>query len=167
VWSVADNRIAHSALRNSKGIVLIEDISKQMPEFETDCQNIDVRPNFITSDLLAVLGCRRLDVVSLRSGKVFSSTLEGEQAFFVAASRDGSRFAIMQIFALPGDPPSVSKERITVFDVAQRKAVFLTDISELRGSTLGESSGVALSPDGSRLAINSVGVVRLFALRDQ
>ena len=167
VWSIADNRIAHSALRNRHGIVLIEDISKQTPEFETDCQNMDVRPNFITSDLLAVLGCGRLDLVSLRSGKVFSSAVEGEQAFFVAASRDGSRFAVMQIFTWPGDPPSLSKERITVFDVGQRKAVFLVDISDLRGSTSGESSGVALSPDGSRLAINSGGVVRLFALRVQ
>ena len=54
-----------------------------------------------------------------------------------------------------------------MFDVVQRQPVFVTDISDLRSSNLGESSGVALSPNGSSLAINSAGVVRLFALRVQ
>jgi hypothetical protein len=165
VWSIADNRIASSALRNTNGIMLVTDVRKQLAEYETDCK--DVRPNFISSDLLAVLGCQRVDVVSLARGKVFSSTVEGDEIFFATASRDGSRFAIIQIFVKAGDPPRLSKERVTVFDVVQRQPVFVTDISDLRGSNLGESSGVALSPNGSSLAINSAGVVRLFALRVQ
>jgi hypothetical protein len=145
--------------------MLVTDVRKQLAEYETDCK--DVRPNFISSDLLAVLGCQRVDVVSLARGKVFSSTVEGDEIFFATASRDGSRFAIIQIFVKAGDPPRLSKERVTVFDVVQRQPVFVTDISDLRGSNLGESSGVALSPNGSSLAINSAGVVRLFALRVQ
>ena len=164
-WSVADNRIASSALRNSKAIVLVTDVPKQVAEYETDCS--DIRPNFITNDLLAVVGCKRIDVVSLTSGKVFSSAVEGDQAFFATASRDGSRFAVMQTFISPGDPPSLSKERVTVFDVLRKRPVFVTDISDLWGSITGESSGVALSPDGSHLAVNSAGVVRLFALEIQ
>lgn len=163
VWSIADNRIASSASRNASGIVLVTDVRKQPARYETDCR--DIRPNFITSDLLAVLGCKRVDVVSLTGGKVFSSTSEGDEAFFATASRDGSRFAVMQTFLMAGDPPRLSKERVTVFDVARRRPVFVTDISDLWGSTPGESSGVALSPDGSTLAVNSAGVVRLFALR--
>ncbi len=58
-------------------------------------------------------------------------------------------------------------ERVTVFDVAQRKPVFATDISDLREPYTGASSGVTLSPDGSSLAINSAGMVRLFALQGQ
>jgi hypothetical protein len=163
VWSIADNRVAYSAFRREKGVVLVKDIVKQMPEYETDCKG--VRPNFITSDLLAVIGCERLDVVSLTSGKTFTSTLKGADALFAAVSRDGSRFAVIQVFARPGDPPSLSLERVTVFDVARQKAVFATDISDLKGSTTGASSGVALSPDGASLAINSAGIVRLFALQ--
>jgi hypothetical protein len=165
VWSIADNRVASSAWRGEQGVVLVKDSSKQVPDYQTDCKY--VRPNFITSDLLAVLGCARLDVVSLTSGKTFTSALKGAEAFFAAASRDGTRFAVIQVFSRPGDPPSLSLERITVFDVNQRKPVFATDISDLKGSTTGASSGVALSPDGSALAINSAGVVRLFALQVQ
>src|ERR1700741_1418665 len=83
VWSIADNRVAYSAFRGEKGVVLVKDSTKQMPEYETECKN--VRPNFITSDLLAVLGCERLDVVSLTSGKISTSPLKGADAFLVAA----------------------------------------------------------------------------------
>ena len=162
VWSIANNRIAYVAMRNARGLALVTGVPKQLAEYEMDCT--DVRPNFITSDLLAVLGCKRVDVVSLTNGKVFSSTVEGDQAFFAAASRDGSRFAVIQSFESAGDPPSLSKERVTVFDVRRRGPVFVTDISDLWGSTTGESSGVALFPSGSSLAVNSAGVVRLFAL---
>jgi hypothetical protein len=165
VWSIADNRVAYSAFRGEKGVVLVKDIIKQVPEYETDCK--DVRPNFITTDLLAVLGCERLDVVSLTSGKTFTSTLKGADAFFAASSRDGSRFAVIQAFVRPGDPPSLSMERVTVFDVTRQKAIFAMDIYDLKGAMSGASSGVALSPDGNSLAINSAGVVRLFALQVQ
>ena len=165
VWSIADNRVASDAFRGEGGVVLIRDISKKVPEYQTDCKG--ARPNFITSDLLAVLGCERLDVVSLTSGKTFTSTLKGAEAFFAAVSRDGNRFAVIQAFTRPADPPILSLERVTVFDVTQRKPVFATDISDLKDFTIGGSSGVALSPDGSSLAINSAGVVRLFALQAQ
>jgi hypothetical protein len=165
VWSIADNRVAYSAFRGEQGVVLVKDSIKQVPDYQTDCRN--VRPNFITNDLLAVLGCERLDVVSLSSGKTFTSALKGADAFFAAASRNGTRFAVIQAFSSPGDPPSLSLERVTVFDVNRRKPVFATDISDLKGARTGASSGVALSPDGSSLAINSAGVVRLFALQVQ
>lgn len=141
----------------------VKDSTKQQPEYETDCKG--ARPNFVTSDLLAVLGCERLDVVSLTNGKTFTFTLEGADAFFAAVSRDGNRFAVIQAFTRPADPPILLLERVTVFDVTRRKPVFATDISDLKDFTVGRSSGVALSPDGSSLAINSAGVVRLFALQ--
>jgi hypothetical protein len=165
VWSIADNRVASSAFRDASGVVLVNDKGKQVPEYETGCRG--VRPNFITTDLLAVLGCEGVDVVSLTNGKTFTSPLKGADAFFAAASRDGKRFAVIQAFSRSGDPPTLTLERVTVFDVTQRKPVFVTDISDLKGLTPGGSSGVALSPDGSGLAINSAGVVRFFALQAQ
>jgi hypothetical protein len=84
-----------------------------------------------------------------------------------STSPDGSRFAVIQTFSGPGDPSSLSIERVTVFDATRQKAVFATDISDLNGARSGASSGVALSPDGGSLAINSAGVVRLFALQVQ
>ena len=112
VWSIGDNRVAYSAFRGEKGVVLVKDAGKQLPEYETDCR--DVRPNFISSELLAVLGCERLEVVSLTSGKTFTSTLKGPDAFFAAVSRDGNRFVVIQALARSGDPPSLILERVTV-----------------------------------------------------
>jgi hypothetical protein len=165
VWSIADNRVASSAYHNENGVVLVKDASVPVPEYQTDCKG--VRPNFITSDLLALLGCQRLDVVSLTRGKIFTSPVEGADAYFAAVSHDGNRFAVIQEFVTSGDPPSLSRERITVFDVTQRKCVFMTNISDLKGFSAGGSSGIALSPDGSSLGVNSAGVVRLFALQVQ
>ena len=101
----------------------------------------------------------------MSEGRVFTAPLKGETGFFAAGSREGNRFAVIQHFQRPGDPPTICSERITVFDVIQRKPVFVTDISDLKGLTAGQSSGVALSPDGSSLAVDSAGVVRLFALQ--
>jgi hypothetical protein len=104
---------------------------------------------FIDAETLKPNGTQFQDVYawSIADNRVASSAWRGEQG--------------------AGDPPSLSLERVTVFDVNQRKPVFATDVSDLKGSTIGASSGVALSPDGSSLAINSAGVVRLFALQVQ
>jgi len=163
VWSLAENRVAYYGLRDGNAIVLLKDKNKQVPDYPTDCKA--VRPNFITTDLLAVLGCEKLDVVSVSKGKIFSAPLEGADSFFAASSRDGKRFAVIQHFESAGDPPRMRAERITVFDVSQQKPICVTNLADLKGFTAGKSSGVALSPDGSRLAINSAGVVRLFALK--
>ena len=60
-------------------------------------------------------------------------------------------------------------ERFTVFDVNLRRAIFVAESYDLKGYDLkglsaGHPSGYALSPDGTLLAINSAGTVRLFAL---
>jgi len=162
VWSIAENRIASSAFRGSDGVMLVSSPTKQLWEHQTDCK--EARPNFITNDVLALVGCERLDVVSMTRGNIFSSTLKGDAAFFAAVSRNRERFAVLQIFTSPGDPPSVSMERISVFDADKQQPIFTTDVSDLKGFNPGASSGVALSPNGSSLAINSAGIVRLFAL---
>jgi hypothetical protein len=162
-WSIAQNRVAYYGYTNGKPVVVLKDRNKQIPEYKTDCG--DVRPNFVTADLLAILGCEKLDVVSVSEGSIFTAPLKGETGFFAASSREGGRFAVIQHFQRPGDPPTICSERVTVFDVIRRKPIFVTDISDLKGLTAGQSSGVALSPDGSSLAINSAGVVRLFTLQ--
>lgn len=161
VWSLAEDRVAYYGYRDGNAVVLLRDKDKQEPEYETDCK--DVRPNFITTDLFAVVGCERVDVVSVSKGKIFTAPLEGADSFFAASSRDGKRFAVIQHFESAGDPPRIRTERITVFDISQQKPILVTNLADLKGFTAGKSSGTALSPDGSRLAINSAGVVRLFA----
>lgn len=165
IRSVADNRIAYTG-RDANGVatVFIEDNDATIWKYHSDCKV--VRPSFISNDLLAVVGCNRLDVVSASGEKLFTALLKGERLLFAASSRDGRRFAVMEQFDEIGDPPRLCMERITVFDVRQRKPIFVTDDTDLSGSQ-GGSSGVALSPDGSSMAVNSAGLVRLFVLPRQ
>jgi hypothetical protein len=163
-WSIAKDRVVHTGYMNGShnASVFVTDAHQKFPRYNTSCP--DARPNFVTLDVLAIVGCETLDVVSVSGQKVFSAALPGD-GFFAAQSRNGKRFAILQQFERPGDPPSLCTERIMVFDIAAQRAIFVTDISELKGAAAGgHSSGVALSPDGSLLAVNSGGIVRIFAL---
>ena len=165
-FSVAEGRIAYSAFINGarNASVIVQTVEKRLPHYQTGCR--EVRPHFVSAETLAVLGCSQVEVISAGGEKLFSTPLGQALAYFVSASRDGRRFAVLQQFERPGDSPSLCRERVTVFDIARRKAVFVVDVTDLEGSSQGASSGAALSPDGSRLAVRSGSVVRLFALPD-
>jgi hypothetical protein len=160
-WSVGDNSIVATATRSRKTIVEVDD-GRRSAEYQSDCG--DVRPQFIAQNLVALLGCNRVEVVSVSGTKIFAERLVGAPSYLVAASRNGGRFVVSQQFERPGDPPGICAERFTVFDVNLRRAILVTESHDLKGLSAGHSSGYALSPDGTFLAINSAGKVRLFAL---
>lgn len=160
-WSTGDNRIAATATRAGKTIVEFAD-GRQSVEYESNCGG--VRPQFVTPDLVALLGCNAVEVVSVSGAKLFSQLLMGAPTYLVATARDAGRFVVSQQFDRAGDPPSICSERFTVFDLNLRRAIFVTDSTDLRGHTVGPASGYALSPDGTLLAINTAGRVRLFTL---
>jgi hypothetical protein len=160
-WSVGDNSIAATATRSGKTIVEVDD-GRRSAEYQSECGG--VRPQFITQNLVALLGCDSVEVVSISGTKVFAGRLVGAPSYIVAASRNGGRFVVSQQFERPGDPPSTCAERFTVFDVNLRRAIFVTESYDLKGLSAGHSSGYALSPDGTLLATNSAGRVRLFPL---
>lgn len=160
-WSVGDKTIAATATRSGKTIVEFDD-GQRSAEYQSDCNG--VRPQFIAQDFVALLGCDGVEVVSVSGAKIFAERLVGAPSYLVAASRNGVRFVVSQQFERPGDPPSNCAERFTVFDVNFRRAIFVTESHDLNGLAAGHSSGYALSPDGTLLAINSAGRVRLFAL---
>lgn len=160
-WSVGDNSIAATATRSGKTIVEFDD-GRRSAEYQSECSG--VRPQFISENLVALLGCDGVEVVSVSGTKVFAGRLDGAPSYGVAASRNGNRFVVSQQFERPGDPPSNCAERFTVLDVNLRRAIFVTESRDLNGLSAGHSSGYALSPGGTLLAINSAGRVRLFAL---
>lgn len=163
-FSVAEGRIAYSAFINGSrnASVIVQTVEKRLPYYQTGCK--EVRPHFVSAETLAVLGCGQVEVISAGGEKLFVTPLGQMGAYFVSASRDGRRFAVLQQFERPGDPPSLCRERVTVFDIARRKAIFVVDVTDLESTSA--SSGAALSPDGSRLAVRSGSAVRLFALPD-
>jgi hypothetical protein len=160
VDSFVGDRIAYTGYvnRSREASVLFDDVDEKLPAYQTDCQ--EVRPHFLSSDVLAVLGCGRFEVIRIGGERLFSGSTHG---VFAAVSRDGTRFAIVEaVFGL-GSHAKLSSEDIRVFDAKLGREVFATRVQELRGLE-DANSGVTLSPDGSRLAVNSLGIVRLYDL---
>jgi len=161
-WSIGDGRIAATATRSNKTIVILADGQHAPTEYETDCDG--AHPQFVSSDSVALLGCGQVEVISVSGKKMMSIPLPGAPSYSAVASRSRARFAVSQQFERPGDPPSICAERITVFDIDLQKAIFVTENRTLEGESAGHSSGYALSPNGSLLAVSSAGRVQLFGL---
>jgi hypothetical protein len=81
-------------------------------------------------------------------------------------SVDGKRFAVALLAYKGGSEildidPHVVLKRIVVYDVQNRQAVYTFDAKIQK---IKDVAGVALSPDGSQLAILSDGVLEVFRL---
>jgi len=167
LWSFTDRWIAEIVYaKNHHAVVRLTSPDAHQVEWESGCKaglGQEVRPQFVSADLIAAVGCNRLDVITTAGGLVFSAELAADYAHVAAVSPTGARFAIVQAFLRRGDPSTLCVERIVVFDVNQHKAIFMTDVSDLAGTT-GGASGLAFSPSGAYLAVNSAGTVRMFAL---
>jgi hypothetical protein len=140
--------------------VLVECVEGTRTAFATGSE--ERQPRFVSDDVLAILGRERLQVIDAGARLLFTAPIRGD-ASFANASRDGSRFVIVEAslgFSLHG---KLRAEKFTVYDVGNRGAIFSTVIKDLRGEEFARS-GAALSPDGTALAVNSRGVVRLFHL---
>lgn len=161
VDSIAADRIAYMAVQGDKRrVAVVETAQSRAYPFSTTCKVI--QPRFISDGVLAVFGCNRLDVVTISGDSLFSTDIERETRWMAVASRDGSRFAIQSPHLGGGEFTRIQSETVRVFDVEQRREVFATAVQERHGRK-GES-GVALSPDGKALAVNSVGIVQYFRL---
>lgn len=99
------------------------------------------------------------DVFSDTGEHLFAGDVEGDWHQF-AACRGGSRMALVQQrwSELRG---IISRETITVFDLARRVPIWMTTNKKL-GEV--DRSGVAFSPDCSRVAIRTGSLVRVFNL---
>lgn len=132
----------------------------ELHPYDTRCR--EVRPRFISEDHLVPFGCGELEVISAAGARLFGAHIQGESGL-TAVARGGSRIAIFENSYTHAHRPTLKMERFTVFDVKLKGIVSTMEIKELRGRKSG-NSGVALSPDGLFLAINSLGIVRFFAL---
>lgn len=159
VDSICRDRIAYTPFIKSSNTVRVRSPSDVVSTYNTDCS--EPRPHFLSMNVLAVSGCDRVDVIDTNQGLRFSHRTDAHDTNFAGASRDGSRFVIAEAFYGRGHHPKLRFERFTVLDVEARTSVLTVEIRKLRGRRTG-ASGAALAPDGSLLAINSLGVVQLF-----
>jgi hypothetical protein len=159
VESIAGGRIATVGYKDGQAHVRVEGKDGSFNPY-VGCS--DARPRFVSDSLLAVFACGKIQVVDLSGGVLFSAPRLTRGRPLAAAARDGSRFATLELFYGWGDSPKLHHERVRVFDIAEKKEIFSVDIHEWH-SDFGHS-GMALAPDGSGLAVNSVGVVQYFRL---
>lgn len=167
VTSVSAEAILHVATHvgSVNQVVLLDDGRSKPPPIDTGCGLTHAR--FLSSSELLVLGCGKLRVVNTQGTELFADSNAGVigSSEFGAVSRNGQRFAFIREYDDSGDPEHIRVERITVFDVAMRKAIFALDVLDLKGSYAhAHASGVAFSPDGSLLAVDSEGIVKAFQL---
>ena len=161
VDSIAADRIAYmTVLGDKRRAAVAETVPSRAYAFTTTCK--EIRPRFISDEVLVVFGCDRIDVVTRLADRLFSADLERGTRWIAPASRDGSRFAIQSPQFGGGEFARIRSETVRVFDVQQRREVFMITVQEGHGQN-GES-GIALSPDGMALAVNSVGIVQYFRL---
>ena len=169
VIAVSETSIANVVTRlgSANQIVLIDDGVHEPRELSTECGQVQV--TFLSTDTLAILGCKRLRVISLKAGEFISiahSGISGKD-WLSATSRNGERFATLQTGITPGNdgPDLIDFERISVFDVRKKQPVFTVEVKRLHGLDVpSHSSGLALSPSGKSLVVNSEGAVQMFNL---
>lgn len=157
--TICQDRIAYTGSRKGTHFVRVLGPSGTVFTYRTQCS--EIRPHFISKNVLAVLGCDRVEVIDTSDGLLFSQDTEEDLAMFSGASRDGNRFVIVEDVYGRGHDPKLRFERFTVIDLAARTSVLIVETKKLRGRRSGGSGG-ALSPDGTMLAVHSLGIVQLF-----
>jgi len=146
--------------KSKNATVFFDPEDDKLRPYDTSCQ--EIRPKFISEEIFVLFGCDELEVVRVAGVRLFGAHINGESGL-AAVSRDGSRFAIFENTYTHEHWPRLKLERFTVFDLKAKGAVSTIEIKDLRSRDNG-SSAAALSPDGSLLATNSLGTVRLFGL---
>jgi hypothetical protein len=162
--TISRDRCAFTPIVNGSQTVQVLAPAEVVSTYNTKCA--EPRPHFLSMDVLAVAGCDRVDVIDTSHGLRFAYRTEAYDTNFAGASRDGRRFVMAEAFYGRGDEPKLRFERFTVIDLGAHGALLSVEINELRGRRRG-ASGAALSPDGSLLAINSLGIVQLFQVSTQ
>jgi len=127
------------------------------------------RPQFLSNDVLALLMPHRFSLLPRTGGDEFSKVSFPDDEWLdrpFYPSSDGKRFAVT-VWKHEGgsaffDVSSHSVlKRIVVYDIPKRQEVYAFDAKSLNVKS---ASGVALSPDGSRLALLTEGVVQVYQL---
>jgi hypothetical protein len=126
-------------------------------------------PEFISNEVLALLMPHELSLISKTSGDaLFKATFRDDEWLGprLNASADGERFAVT-VWAHKGgntfsDVGSHSVlKRIVVYDLPSGQAIYTLDAKR---QNIRDVSGVALSPNGSLMAILTDGVVEVYRI---
>jgi len=162
VDSIGFNRIVYIGYlnRSPNASVFVDDVSEDLTPYDTTCK--EIRPRFVSNDVLAVFGCGQITLVTVQGKVLFTTEISEAKRWVAPASRNGRRFALVSTYESAADWSKTCFERVDVFDLVKRDFVFKAEVRACRG-TEGES-GTAISPEGRFLAVNSQGLVQMFLL---
>jgi hypothetical protein len=126
-------------------------------------------PHFLSNDVLAVVSPHDLNILPKTGGEALIKASFRQDEWLgrsLYPSADGKRFAVT-VWAHKGgntlldiDYHSLLK-RIVIYDLSRRQAVYTVDAKQEK---IKDVSGVALSPDGSLMAILVDGTVQVYEL---
>jgi hypothetical protein len=177
--SISDNALASTwaPYIKSKGVTIHEVLIRGRDGAERIfCRDVAgeeagcALPQFLSNDLLALWGPHGFSVVAVvgrDSVPILTESFRDEWLGHpIFPSVDGKRFAVALLAYKGGSEildidPHVVLKRIVVYDVQNRQAVYTFDAKIQK---IKDVAGVALSPDGSQLAILSDGVLEVFRL---
>jgi hypothetical protein len=130
-------------------------------------------PQFINARAVALVRPESLRVMGTAGELLFDQEFQNGDALLVYeplyTSADGQRFAI-RVWTVKGSNALLDigghavLRRVTVFDVPSRRWIYTLDAKQQKIKTI---SGLALSPDGSLLAIMTDGIVRVYPLPER
>ena len=152
----------------------------QRPADYTICNPCASIPQFINNDTLAVYSAENVSVVDPAGKVTFSQNFIPRERWIdefgrpVRPSANGQRFAVVTnrspfahsswstaIHISTGDIPAEMPLDIEVYDLSAAQWIYTLRIN---GEQLRQVWGLALSPNGQKLAIDSGGAIHIFAL---
>jgi hypothetical protein len=119
-------------------------------------------PAFVSDNTLLVVFPDRFELISTSGARLLSGPHGYQDGVRVTASRDGRRMAITHE-RYSGHWSVIKYEEVTVYDLESVKPIWTFKHRGMKGAFSGHSD-MALSPDGSLLAIKWPGTVRLFRM---
>lgn len=160
--SLAERSIATLVVGRQQGpLVEIETIGRDpviyQPKWGTGY------PVFASENVVVVLGPDCFDVITIDGELLFSGPGGWQEETHISTSRDGRRMAVTRGHYSGHMRRELKSEQVTVFDLRAKASIWTVEHKGMKGAFM-EHSGVALSPDGTLLAISSRGHVRLFRM---
>lgn len=160
--SLSDHRLASLVLRaGQEPAIEIESIDAKPVRYLFPAG--EKWPVFVSETRLVVVGMPRSDLVGIDGALVLSGLAGWEpHQVRVTPSRGGRRMAVTE-GSYSGHWSLLKAERITVYDLEMATPIWTVKHNLMKGAFSGHS-GIALSPDGSLIAINSSGIITLYRL---
>jgi hypothetical protein len=118
-------------------------------------------PQFVSNAIILVTGPRNYDAISKEGKRIYTGTLSDDQPY-ITASRAGNRVAIVER-SYSGGQEELTGESVRVLDLGDGRVVWSLALKALRGQYENVSQ-VALSPDGTSIAVLSLGQVTLYRI---